>query len=187
MEPFFFAAVVCAAAAAACPAVAGPAETVASFETARTMFMGGQGRQEFMTKYPAFILDGIDGTWAALSSVVPGGISPEPGIMQVACSPKIASAIVRKDDYGFALTRQAATEQATTTTFTSRGGNGFVQSVDPDELLPRLGIADKAKPEEMRMTVLANTQGLAIVIRAAPDILIIETEYGPPQIYGRCS
>ena len=60
------------------------------------------------------------------------------------------------------------------------------QGTDIAALLHRLALDTGKAPKGAVPSVLANANGIATMVRPSPDILVVQTNYGMPVIYGRC-
>lgn len=77
-------------------------------------------------------------------------------------------------------------EDPVVTTYTTRGGNVFGVSTPAADFLRRLGLDQPEIAPNTRIVPLQNSNGIATIHRPAPDILVVQLNYGGPRIYGRC-
>jgi hypothetical protein len=176
-------AVLMALAATTGPAAA-QSDVIGQYQAAQQLFVGEAGSaSDYLTKYPKKIFDGIAGIWVDVGVLQPsaGGLD----VVRQACA-KVGMHVRRQDDYTILAVRGEGTERQVDTSYRSLGGNLFSQSTDATQFLRFLGL-DKTNPGNgMRENALLGTNGLATIARPSPDILVIQLNYRPPQILGRC-
>jgi hypothetical protein len=153
------------------------------YKTALQMYRGGSiGIENYAGELPGVLMDGIDGTWFSIGLLFPNSDSPD--LFKQTCE-TLPITIAKRDAFSFNLT-QTSKGDAFTATYTARGGNVFGVFADAVPLLKRYGIDGPDTKPDIQMRVLGVANGLATVTRLGTDILVIQVNYGLPEIYARC-
>jgi hypothetical protein len=175
-----------ALAALASPALAQPDDLTSQYLAASQMFAGGAaGPMEYFTSARKALLEGLGGTWFNI-----GALGPADDYYTSTCE-KLPVAITVRDGYSLDVSQRysnASTGEGTLVTrYSSRGGNVFGSQADPAEMLKRLGFSEQSPaPDTTLISILNGNNGIATLVRPSPDILVIQTNYGPPQFFARC-
>jgi hypothetical protein len=171
-----------AVAALATHAVAQERSVAEQYRAAFDVFQGGfDEMQDYAANYRERILTDLAGRWAFLLP----GVEDQPDICE-----RLASEVTVKSRYGFVMRRLTKDPDTFVDySYVSRGGNTFGEYVDPDQLVRWLGvdeIADSPAGVGTLLSLLSAINGIATVYRPSPDILVIQTNYQAPKIFGRC-
>lgn len=166
------------------PAAAAPA-TSADYGAALDIFLAGQqDLTKYNEAYAETLTRGLDGPWTILLTFPTG-----PGfanVLAAACE-RAPVAIRTTPDNGFVVTKSnLKTGEKFDMVFTSMGGSMFGHYTEPAGILGYLGIKEGVGGPSMRNNVLRTNNGIASVNRVGDGILVIQTNYGLPALYGRC-
>jgi hypothetical protein len=141
----------------------------------------------FLTGYSAKLMDGLDGRWFPISIVAQmGPLTPE--AVASACAEHRPMTIAVRDRYTIETSNTSSKGARYTTLYTAMRGNWFGVYTEPLALLAFLGI-DPADPSRAQMiaVTLQLYNGLAVLRRPSSDILAVETMFGNPVVWGRCT
>ena len=163
------------------PVAAQEQDLFQQYEAATAIFSKGYGDPSgVMRDWPAALLDGLDGDWFPIDSVIPA--RNDVAQFRMICE-QVSHRIAVRGSLAFEMTRFPQSDSAVTTLYSSRGGNAFGTQTDPEALVNMLG-AD-AKPGTVG-NMLATYNGTATLHRPSPDLLVIQTDYNVPALFGRC-
>ncbi|MEO8685155.1 MAG: hypothetical protein ABI414_09995 [Devosia sp.] len=166
------------------PSAAKDPSVFEQYEDIRGIFLPDtQSVTEYIEGQAGRLMDGLDGTWFRMGAFLPTQIDAE--TFERGCA-NVGQEIRVRDAYAFDVITDAGEDIELTTTYSAKGGNTFGSHVDPTALLHWLYLdTERAKPSQI-YEGLANNNGVAAVFRPSADVLVIQTDYGIPQIYGRC-
>lgn len=151
------------------------------YEAATAIFSKGYGDpSHVMRDWPATLLDGLDGEWFPIDAAIPAG--NDVALFRMICE-QASHRIAVRGSLAFEMTRFLKSDSPVTTIYSSRGGNAFGAQTDPEALVNMLG-AD-ARPGTVG-NMLATYNGTATLHRPGPDLLVIQTDYNAPALFGRC-
>jgi hypothetical protein len=166
------------------PAPAAPAASN-DYSAALDIFLAGQqDLTKFSEGYAETVTRGLDGKWTILLTFPTG-----PGfanVLAAACE-RIPVTIRTTPEHGFVLTKaNPKTGEKFDMVFTSMGGSMFGQYTEASGILGYLGIKEGIGGPSIRNNVLRTNNGIASVNRVRDSILVVQTNYGLPALYGRC-
>ena len=166
------------------PGLAAPAGS-ADYRMAIETFLAGQADPlKYSASYAEAVTRGLDGTWVALLSFPTGAGFAD--VLAGVCK-TLPATISTTPEHGFVFTRtNAKTSSKFDVVFTSMGGNLFGQYTDPAQIFDYLGMKEGVGDPSVRINVLRANNGTATVNRLGDSILVIQTAYNLPAIYGRC-
>ena len=165
----------------AAPAGAQDGSLFEQYEAARDVFLPGPAYPgAFLTE----LFDGLAGDWFPVGTLEPR--ENDAALFKTACERAVSRLTVR-DAFAFDLTRAPDTENAITTTYSSRGWNAFGTYTDPVALFRWLGMDLEGTQQGLIERTLADYNGTATLYRPSPDVLVIQINYGPHLIFGRCA
>lgn len=168
----------------ASPGFAAPA-TSGDYSAALDIFLAGQqDLTKYSEAYAETVTRGLDGRWTMLLTYPTGdGFA---NVLTAACE-RLPVTIRTTPDHGFVLTKKnEKTGSSFDLVFTPMGGSMFGQYAEPTQILGYLGIKEGVGGPSMRNNVLRTNNGIASVNRLGDSILVIQTNYGLPSLYGRC-
>ena len=166
------------------PAAAKDATVFQQYESTRGIFLPDTQRiPDYIEGQAGRLMDGLDGKWFNIGALMPAQNDAE--LFERSCT-NVAVEIRVRDAYAFDLINNSGQDTEVATTYSAKGGNAFGSYVDPTALLHRLALDTERATASTIYGVLANSNGMAAVFRPTPDVLVIQTNYGVPQIYGRC-
>jgi hypothetical protein len=140
------------------------------YKQARSVFLG----QDYAATLANEIVGNLVGRWGTMPIRESG--------FEAACSSQGAD--IALTGSGFTMTSGAAANPVVVT-YTSRGGNVFDSKADPISVLKPYGL-DQTPESPLALALLADTSGITTVHRPSPDIIVLQTNYGIPHVYGRC-
>jgi hypothetical protein len=139
---------------------------------------------DYMTRKPDEIMTGIAGRWFPISNLAPK--SNDTSLFQKVCD-RTGVTVAITSPLSMTFTMAGGSTGPVTSTYVVRGGSSFGVTVDPVALSKRLGLdIDDPQKRALMINSLANSNGLATIIRPSADVMIVETNFGFPIIYGRC-
>lgn len=170
--------------ALATPALAAPAGG-GDYKAALDIFYGGMADPlKYNESYAEVLTRGLDGRWAPLLSFPTGGGFAD--LLADTCE-RLPATIRTTPEHGFVLTRGNAKANAKyDVVFTPMSGSMFGQYTAPGPIFDYLGIEEGAGTPSLRNNILRANNGIAAINRLDENILVIQTNYGPPSLYGRC-
>lgn len=164
--------------AAAAPTLA------AQFNAADTMMQGtASDPSSYFATYASKLMEGLDGIWTTVGFL--HYTEDNPDLLAKACQKQPIDVQVA-GPFLVKMTYYAGSDKEFASTYTSNGGNVFGVSTPPDPLLHRMGLDQGKMPIDASLRVISNANGTATMLRPSPDILIIQTNYGYPNVLGRC-
>jgi hypothetical protein len=168
----------------ASPALAAPA-TSSDYSAALDIFLAGQqDLTKYNEAYAETVTRGLDGKWTILLTFPSGGAFAS--VLAAACE-RVPVTIRTTPEHGFVLTKaNPKTGEKFDMVFTSMGGSMFGQYTEASGILGYLGIKEGVGTPSMRNNVLRTNNGIASVNRLGEGILVVQTNYGLPNLYGRC-
>lgn len=165
------------------PALA-QADLKSQFDAANEIFTAGAAdMQDYAQAARTRFMDGIDGTYFPIWAL--GATATEADYAKSCAEGPIH--VTTRDPFSFAFVQTFdGGGNNTTTIFSARGGNAFGAYTDPASVAMRLGLDLPESPPAALTGVLNTLNGIATIARPSPDILVVQTNYGMPQIYARC-
>ncbi len=154
-------------------------------DAARTFLADAFDASDYQLGYFKAIRGGLQGRWMSLSILFPGKEPPDDWQKKLglACE-KNGSDLKIESDYQFSMTRKSKAGELRHV-YTAIAGNMFGEYVEPKQYLAFLGIDDD-RLNQMQYSPLNSVNGIATVNRPSTDIMVIQSNYRVPQIYGRC-
>jgi hypothetical protein len=170
--------------ALAAPALAAPA-TSSDYSAALDIFLAGQqDLTKYNEAYAETVTRGLDGRWTILLAFPVGDAFRE--LLARTCE-RLPVTIRTTPGHGFVITKaNAKANSSFDTVFTPMGGSMFGHYTEPTGILGYLGIKEGVGTPSMRTNILRTNNGIATVNRLGDGILVIQTNYGLPNLYGRC-
>jgi hypothetical protein len=154
------------------------------YEAATAIFSVGNGDPAVvMRDWPAILLDGLDGDWFQIDSIIP--VSNDTALFRKICA-QAYYRVKSRGSLAFEMTRFPNTDTPLTTIYASRGGNAFGTHTDPEVLRMVFDLDDPDMKPGTAASTLALYNGTATMHRPSPDLMVIQTDYGLPSLFGRC-
>ena len=150
----------------------------------KTFFGDADDVESYSYKVRENIFQDIEGEWGRVP-LIPN----DPGVNKFITNKLCAVIGVRiqvKNEYTLLFAHDKGKDTEDSTTYTSMQGNVFAVAIDPVARMHRVG-ADIRYGKDSRDAFLLGKSGIAMIFRPEKDILILQMNYGEPQIWGRCS